>query len=144
MVWDEFLCGEGAEVVQVGVQRRSQGRALEDQPDSRMTPTVDSPLMAFGLAEPPFQVQIVPRQFIHRAQKQPRQKSDHQPRHVLRQRIALAGEASLEFLKLAAAVLLRASGRIERVGHGLDLLYLRSQFVLSVLDGLQPAVNAGR
>jgi len=131
-------------MVQVGVQRGSQGRAPVDQPDPRMTPTVDSPLMAFGLAKPPFQVQIVSWQLIDRPQKQPRQKAGHQSRHVPGEGVMLLGESSAEFLKLAATILLRALKRIERVGNGLNLLYLRMQFALNLLDGLQPAVNACR
>jgi hypothetical protein len=109
-----------------------------------MTPAMDMPLVALGLTKPPLQVQIVSRQFIDRTQKQPRQKAGHQSRHVPGERVMLFGESSAEFLKLAATVLLRALKRIERVGNGLDLLHLRPQFLLSLLDGLQPAVNAGR
>jgi len=54
-----------------------------------MTPSMDSPLVAFGLAEPAFQIQIVSWQFIDWAQKQPRQKAGHQFRHVLRERVLL-------------------------------------------------------
>jgi hypothetical protein len=39
---------------------------------------------------------------------------------------------------------LRALSRIERIGHGLDLLHLRPQFALNLLHDLQPAVDAGR
>ena len=54
-----------------------------------MSPSMDSPLVAFGLAEPAFQIQVVSWQFIDWAQKQPRQKADHQFRHVLRERVLL-------------------------------------------------------
>jgi len=109
-----------------------------------MTPAMDSPLVAFGLAKPSFQVQIVSRQFIDRSQKQPRQKAGHQSRHVPGERVMLLGKSSAEFLKLTTTVLLRALKRIERVGNGLDLLHLRPQFALNLLDGLQPAVNTCR
>jgi hypothetical protein len=111
-------------MVQVGIQRGSQSRALVDQPDPGMTPPMDSPFVAFGLAKPPFQVQIVSRQFIDRAQKQSWQKAGHQPRHVLDERVMLLGESSAEFLKFTAAILLRALTRIERIGNGLELLHL--------------------
>ena len=91
-------------MVQVSVQRASQGRALVDQSDPRMMPAVDSPLVAFGLAKPPFQIQIVSRQFIDRTQKQPRQKAGHQPHQVLGERILLLGEALAKFLELTATV----------------------------------------
>jgi hypothetical protein len=39
---------------------------------------------------------------------------------------------------------LRALKGIERIGNGLDLLHMRPQFTLNLLDGLQPAVNACR
>ena len=131
-------------MVQVGVQRGSQGRAPVDQPDPRMTPAMDSPLVALGLAKPPFQVQIVSRQFIDRTPKQPRQKAGHQSRHVPDEWVVLFGESSAEIFKLTATGLLRALKGIERVGNGLDLLHLRPQFVLNLLDGLQPTVDACR
>lgn len=93
-------------MVQVGVQRAGQGRPLVDQSDSCMTPAMDSPLVAFGLAKPSLQVQIVSRQFIDRAQKQSRQKTGHQSHHVLGERVWLLGEVLAKFLKLAATVLL--------------------------------------
>ena len=131
-------------MVQVGVQRANQGRAPVDQFDPRMTPAMDSPRVAFGLAKPAFQVQIVAWQLIVRAHKQPHQKAGHQSGQVLSERVRLLRESLLELLKLTATVLLRAPSRIERVGHGLDLLHLGPQFVLNLLDGLQPTVNARR
>jgi len=126
----------------MSIQRGSQSRASVYQSDPGMTSAMDSPLVAFGLAKPSFQVQIVSRQFIDRSQKQPRQKAGHQFRHVLRERVLLLGKVLAEFFKLTATVLLRALSRIERIGNGLDLLHLGPQFGLNVLDGLQPTVNA--
>ena len=131
-------------MVEVGIQRTSQARALMDQSDPGMTPAMDSPLVAFGLAKPAFQVQIVSRHVIDWAQKQSRQKADHQSRQVLGERVFLLGESLAEFLKRAAAVLLRALSRIKRIGNGLDLLHLRSQFALNLFHGRQPAVDAVR
>lgn len=93
-------------MVQVGVQRASQGRPLVDQSDPCMTPSMDSPLVAFGLAKPAFQVQIVARQFIDRTQKQPRQKAGHQSHQVLGERVRLLGVVLAKFLKPTATVLL--------------------------------------
>lgn len=92
-------------MVQVCVQRTSQSRTPMDQSDSGVTSAVDSPLVAFGLAKPSFQVQIVSRQFIDRAEKQPRQKAGHQFYQVLGERVLLLGKALLKFLKLTAAIL---------------------------------------
>lgn len=77
-----------------------------DQSDPGMTPAVDSPLMAFGLAKPSFQFQIVSRQFIDWAQEQPGQKARHQSHQVLSERVLLLGEVLAEFLELTATVLL--------------------------------------
>jgi len=88
-------------------------------------PTVDSPLVAFGLAKPSFQFEIVSRQFIDRSQEQPGQKTRHQARQVPNERVRLPREVLAEFLKGAATVLLGSLGRIERVGNGLELLHLR-------------------
>ena len=105
-IGNQFVRSERAEMVQVGIQRASQGRTVVDEADPCMTPAMDSPLVAFGLAEPSFQVQIVARQFIDRAQKQPRQNAGHQSHHVLGERVIRLGEALAKFLKLAAPVLL--------------------------------------
>lgn len=128
----------------MSVQHASQGRPLVDQAHSRMTPTVDSPRMAFGRPKPAFQIQIVSRQFFDRPQKQPRQKTGHQFHQMLGERALLLRELLAEFLKLAATVLLRALRRIERIRHGLEFLHLRPQFVLDLLNSLQPALNATR
>jgi hypothetical protein len=109
-----------------------------------MMSPMDSPLMTFGLAKPSLQVQIVSRQLIERADKQSRQEAGHQGRHVLGERVLLPRELSAEFLKRTSTVLLRAVGRIERIGNGLDLLHPRPQFALNFLDGFHPAVDARR
>ncbi len=93
-------------MVQVGVQRASQGWPLVDQSDTCMTPAMDSPLVAFGLAKPSLQIEIVSRQFIDRAEKQSRQKTSHQSHHVLGERVWLLGEVPAKFFKLVATVLL--------------------------------------
>jgi hypothetical protein len=144
VIGDEFGRGERAEMMQVGVQRANQRWASVDDSDTCVTPAVDAPRVAFGLAKPAFQVQIVAWQLIDWAQKQSRQKAGHQSGQVLSERVRLLGESLLELLERTATVLLRASIRIERVGHGLDRLHLRPQLVLSLLDRLQPPVNAGR
>jgi len=136
--------GEWAEMVLVRVQRGSQGRASMDQPDARMTSAVNPPLVAFGLAKPPFQVQVVARQFLDRTHKQSREKAGHQAGQVLGERILLLGESAAEFLKHIATLFGQALGGIECVGNGLELFHLRTQFRLDFRDGLQPAVDAGR
>lgn len=128
----------------MGVQRASQGRPLVDQSHSRMTPTVDSPLVTFGQSKPALQIQIVSRQLIDRPQKQARQKAGHQFHQMLGERPLLLREFLAEILKPATTVVLGALSRIERIGHGLEFLHLRPQFVLDLLDGLQTAIYAAR
>lgn len=144
MVGCQFNRAERAEMVQMSVERASQGRPLVDQAHSRMTPTVDSPRVTFGQPKPALQIQIVSRQFIDRPQKQPRQKAGHQFHQMLGERSLLLREFLAEILKLATTVLLGALSRVERVGHGLEFLHLRPQFVVNLLDGLQTALNAAR
>lgn len=131
-------------MVQVGVQRASQRRPPVDQANPRMTPAMDPALVPLGLAKPSFQVQIVSWQLIDRAQEQSREKAGHQFGHVLGKRVLLLDEALAELLELTATVFWGARSRIERIGHGLDLLYLRPHIALNLLDRLQPAVNAVR
>jgi hypothetical protein len=129
-------------MVNVGVEGEGQRRAFVDEPYSSMTSAMDPSLMAFGLAEPPFQVEVVLGQIGDGTHKQPCQKASHELRHVLADRIRLLGESPLEFLKLAATVFERAGRWIERVGNRLDLLDLRPQFRLDVFYGGQSTVDA--
>jgi hypothetical protein len=115
-----------------------------DEPDACVRPAVNTPFMAFGLAEPPFQIQVVARQFVRRAQEEARPKAVHQPGQVAGERVSLLGEPSPEFLERAAAFLLGTVVGGQRVRDGLEFLHPRPQLTLHVADGLQPAVDAGR
>lgn len=63
---------------------------------------------------------------------------------MLSQRARLLGELLAEFIKGTAAILGRPLCRVQRLGHGPELLHLGTEFVLRFLDSFQPAVEAGR
>jgi hypothetical protein len=144
MVGDQFGCVEDFGMMEVGVERESQCWTFVDQPYPGMTSTVDSPLMTFGEAEPPFQVEVVLRQVVGSADEEPRKEAGHYLRHVLGDRVLLLCEPRLEFLELAAAVLLRAAGGIECLGDSLNLLDLLSEFRLDLFHFVQSTVDARR
>jgi hypothetical protein len=109
-----------------------------------MTATMNPPLVTLRLAEPPFQVQVVVRQSVDRANEQPGHEADHQLHEVLRERSLLLGELLLELFKLATSLIQRTLGRLKRVGNRLDLLDVQLHLRLDVFDGLQPTVDACR
>jgi hypothetical protein len=129
-------------MVEMSVKRRRKGRSLLHEPYPGMASAVDSSLVAFGLAEPPFQVQVVLGHVGERTDKQPSHEAGHQFGHVLAERTRQFGESPSEFLKLAATLFGGTLGRVERVSDGLDLLDLTPQFLLVLVDGMQPALDA--
>ena len=112
-------------MVEVSVKRWREGRPLLHEPYPRMASAVDSSLVAFGLTEPPFQVQVVLGHVGERTDKQPSHEAGHEFGHVLAERTQLFGESPLEFFKLAATLFGGTLGRIECVSNGADLLTAR-------------------
>ena len=143
-VGDQIVCDEWLGMVHVGIEREDQSRALLDKPNAGMAAAVNPPFMAFRLAEPAFQIQIVFGQVRDGAYEQPGHEADHQLHEVLRDRLPLPGESPLKLAKLAAPLLQRPLGGVERVGNRLNLLDVLADLRLSVGDEVQPTVDARR
>ena len=80
----KFLFRERLRMVAMGVQGQHHRLAFLDDSYSRMTATVDAPLVAFRQAKPSFQIQVVARPIAAiSARKQARFKTGHQASHVL-------------------------------------------------------------
>lgn len=68
----------------MSVESEYERRALPDDPYPRVAPTVDAALVAFGLSEPPFKIEVVMGKiWIVPSNKQPGLKTLHNLRHVL-------------------------------------------------------------
>jgi hypothetical protein len=66
------------------IQYEHKRRPFLDDPDPRMAMAVNSPLVAFGQAEKPFEIEIVSKfTKLVAAGKETNAESSHQPRHML-------------------------------------------------------------
>ena len=83
------------------VQRVHHRRPFLNDPDPRMATTVEAPLVTLGQAEPPLQIEIV-ADFFERglADKQARDETDHDPGHLLGNRITGPLETRRQRLEL--------------------------------------------
>ena len=88
----------------VSVQGMYQRRSVQDQPNPRVAMTVDPPLVTLRQAEPPLQIEIVADPLERGlADKQARDETDHDPGHLLVNRITGTLEASRQLLELLLA-----------------------------------------
>src|SRR4051794_14411604 len=108
-----------------------------------MATPVEPPLVTLGQAEPPLQIEIV-ADLLERglADKQARDEADHDPGHLLVNRIAGSLEASGQLLELLLAPRALPPLGIEGRGDFSDLLDIPSDRHLLDRDLGQAAVDA--
>src|SRR5689334_1390540 len=105
--------------------------------------TVNSPLVAFGQAEPPLEIEIVLDLFeLSLAHKKAGQEADHQRGHVLANRILILLESVDQLFEPRLAILTTSASRVEGRGHLVDVLDVLSDWLLLGLDVLQSSVDA--
>src|SRR3954465_9935672 len=105
--------------------------------------TVNSPLVAFGQAEPPLEVEIVFDLFeLSLAHEKAGQEADHQRGHVLSNRILIPLESVDQLFELRLAILATPAPGFEGLGHLVDVLDILSDWLLLGLNVLQSPVNA--
>ena len=127
----------------VRVQCEDQCRPVLDDANPRVAMTVNSPLVAFGQAEPTLKIEIVLDLFeLSLADEKAAQEADHQRGHVLANRIVIPLESIDQRLKLLLAVRAIPLSRFEGRGYLLDVLDVLSDWLLLGLDMLQSPVNA--
>lgn len=108
-----------------------------------MAMTVNSPLVAFGQAEPPLEIKIVLDLFeLSLTHKKAGQEADHQRGHVLANRILIPLESVDQPLELRPAILATSASRVEGRGHLVDVLDVLADWLLLGLDMLQSPVDA--
>jgi len=128
---------------QMGIQGRHQRRTFQNDTHAGVTTPVNAALMALGLSEPAFQVQIVAGQVrVVGADEQPRRETGHRSGHLSGDGVRRVGQGLLETLEPPLAVGRRSPRRIERGGYVADGLDVRLQRFLVRLDLGQSAVDA--
>ena len=126
----------------VRIQREDQRWPVLDDSNPRVAMTVNSPLVAFGQAEPPLEIEIVLDLFeLSRAHEKARQEADHQRGHMLANRIPIPLEPVDQLLELRLAILAASTFRVECRGHLVDVLDVLADWLLLGSDVLQTPVN---
>ena len=105
--------------------------------------TVNSPLVAFGQAEPSLKIEIVLDLLkLSLADEKAGEEADHHPGHVLANRILSPLESIDQLLELLLAILATLPSRFEGRGYLLDVLDVFLDCLLLGLDLLQSPVDA--
>jgi len=109
----------------------------------RVAMTVDPALVALGQAEPPLQIEIVADPFERGlADKQAREETDHDPGHLLVNRISGTLETRRQRLELLLTLWALPLFGIEGRGDFADLLDISSDRFLLGRDLVHAAVDA--
>ena len=118
-------------------------RPFLNDPNSRMATTVEPPLVTLGQAEPPLQIEIV-TDLLERglADKQARDETDHDPGHLLVNRIPGTLETRRQRLELLLATRALPLFGIEGRGDFSDLRDIPSDRRLLDRDLVHAAVDA--
>jgi hypothetical protein len=127
----------------VCVQYRYKRWPFLNDSDACMAMAMDSPLVAFGQAEKPFEIEIV-LNFgkLIAAGKETDLEGDHQIGHVLMNRIARPCKSPPQPLEFPSPLPAIPRGWTEGRGNFLDFLHMSSDRCLLVGDELQTAVHA--
>jgi hypothetical protein len=127
------------------VEGQQQRGAFLDKANSSMAVAMNTALVAFGLAKPPFEVQIVLRQVLRLSpDEQPRGKARHHTAHVVLHGVSALLELHLQALELCLPFGGCARRGLQRRLDCPDRFDMGLQRLLDVLDGRQPAVNVAR
>src|SRR5215210_6944192 len=107
-----------------------------------MTMAVNPTLMALGLAEPPLQVEIVPRQVqVVTPEEEARLETPHHPGHLPPDRVPIRLEAIAKCLESGSTSVAITTRRIERGGHLDDLIDVLPDRDLSILDRAESPID---
>src|SRR5271157_3054841 len=139
----QFLGGKWPGMSNVCVQCENERRPVLDDPNPLVATTVNPPLVSFGQAKPSLEIEIVLDLLeLSRADEKPGQKADHQPGHVLANRIPSPLESIDQLFELLLAIRLTLPSGFERRGYLVDVLDVFSDRLLLGLDMLHSPVDA--
>ena len=127
----------------VRVQHQHQRRPFLHDPHPRVAMAVNPTLVALGQAKPPLQVEIVEDlRHVVATGKQAATERQHQPHHVVMNRVGGLLEPRSQLFELRLALLAIPRPRLQRCGHLLDLLHrLANRLLLARYQG-QTTVDA--
>jgi hypothetical protein len=129
----------------VRIKGQYQGGAFLDEANPGVPVTVNAALVAFGVPEPSFKVEVVLRQVaLLASHKQSRRKARYHAAHVLPHGISALLQLLLHTLQLLLTLGTRATCRLERRLDSPEILHVGAQRLVEVLEGRQPTVNRGR
>ena len=111
-VGQEFCGAEGCGMEEVCVEGRDERRALLDNPDAGMGVTMDTALVAFGVSEPAFEVEVVVGDLgIVGAGEESRREAFHHAGHEQSVRTCVTAKLAYQCVELRSAL-----GRRIRLG----------------------------
>lgn len=135
--------GERLGVMPVRIQSQQQAWPFLDDAYAGMLVTMNTALMPFGQAEPPFQVEIILREIAWRtACKEPTFKASHHLAEMDADRILATGKALAELVEAVPTLAVRVACRIERGVHRPQVLEIAPNLLLHLFDLLQAFVDA--
>jgi hypothetical protein len=127
----------------VRIQSQQQAWPFLDDAYAGMLVTMNTALMPFGQAEPPFQVEIILREIALRtARKEPTFKASHHLAEMDADRILASGKSLAELVEAVPTLAGSARRRIERGVHRPQVLEIAPNLVLHRLDLRQSLVDA--
>jgi hypothetical protein len=129
-------------MIRVRVQGRQQRRPVLHQPHADVTMTMNPTLVALGQAEPPLQIEIVPRQSrVITPDEQPRCETPHHPGHLLSYPISARVEPLAKGLEGRRTLSLIPVGRIQGRPDRDDILDVLPNRLLGLLHGSQSPIE---
>jgi hypothetical protein len=130
-------------VMPVRIQRQQQAWPFLDNAYAGMLVPVNTALMPFGQAEPPFQVEIILREIaLPPPDKEAPRKASHHLTEMDANRILASGKVLAEMVEAVPTLTVRAGRRIKRGVHRPQILEVALNLRLHLLDLLQSLVDA--
>jgi hypothetical protein len=127
----------------VSVERQQQRGPLLHDPHSGMGMSVDAPLVAFGIAEPALQVEVVLGEIQEVApREQARGEILHHPSHVLSEGIPIPQEPALDLLEPVSPLFRVTALRIQSGFDRANVLDVSANFRLLLGDPGHSSINA--
>ena len=139
----QVLFGERLGVMPVRIQRQQQAGPFLDNAYASMLMPMNTALMPFGQAEPPFQVEIILREIVVRSSdKESPCKASHYLPEMEADRILAYGKLLAQLVEAVLTLAGRAGRRIERGIHRPQVLEIAPNLFLHRVDLRQSFVDA--
>ncbi len=139
----QLFDGERVGMHRVHVESMHQRRTFENDTDSRMAATMNSPFVTFGQAKPAFQLKVVSDRFENAfPHEQAGEKARHYLRHLPVNRIVRPLESIDQSLEGFLPLCVTLFSWFEGCGNFLDLVHIGLQRLLFGSDFVETSVDA--